>query len=422
MAYYGLLVYIVLLIIRPGDWVPWVLGWPLELVVAGTTWAVALLKTRDNRGQPGSAFYMLIAGWVTAVFLSDLLNGLFDLAIDRTIICFKLSMVLVLFWLVVDSINKLRGVATMLAVLAGVLGLQGIYMIQHGVGWAGQDMYWGGRIRWVGLWDGANVLSLVFVTAFPFILELFFGRWGLSGKLIAVASGALTLTGLYLANSRGGYLALAVTMLVFFRHRIGWKGVIIAALLIAVVFSVGPSRLAELEGSDKSARNRVDMWAEGLEMLKYNPVFGIGKGEFGSYTGTLIAHNTFIETMGETGFVGLFFYIGLIYVAFKCLFHVLRVSEKLSPRLVSLTQALLASLIAYLSASMFISTDFEPIYLLMGLSAAVFRMASQAQGVRLSFEFGLIDVAAVGARVDGAGGQLIYENVTSYENAFRKHH
>jgi O-antigen ligase len=149
---------------------------------------------------------------------------------------------------------------------------------------------------------------------------------------------------------------------------------------------------ADQDADDASSRHRVDLWSEGLEMFKYNPVLGIGKGQFAEYTGTQVAHNAFIENLGETGFLGVFAWVGLIYLSFKSLRLVMRRSAELSPQLRGLTQAVFVSLVGYLSASMFINTDFDLLYMSMGLCAAVLAVARRELKDGIDVHFGFADM------------------------------
>lgn len=111
------------------------------------------------------------------------------------------------------------------------------------------------------------------------------------------------------------------------------------------------------------------MWAEGVEMVRYNPVFGIGKGNFLSYTSKLIAHNSAIEIMGETGAPGLFLWLGIIYMGYKTLLAGYRKSEDL--RVQSYIVAIGLSIAGYLLSSMFVTLEYETFYFLLAISAAV---------------------------------------------------
>jgi putative inorganic carbon (hco3(-)) transporter len=346
MAFLGLLTYCFVLFIRPADWIPAVMGWPIEAVVVSVTLVLGLSKymsrTAPHRNGLG-IMAALLAGWVAVIFLSNAVHGNVDEAYGFARDFAKRGIVLIMFWVVLDSTTKLRWFAVILVMTIALLGWQGIDMVANGVGWAGQPMYWGGRIRWVGMWDGANVLSLVFVTSIPFVLELLFGPWPIIARLLAAGAGALIMTGMGYAASRGAGLALLVVLVLYFGKRLGKTGILIAPVLIVGLLAVAPGRFTHLgttDGSDdaESSMERIDMWAQGLEMFKYNPVFGIGKGQYAGYTGSLIAHNAFVQNLGETGFVGVMIWLTLIYYPIKRIRAALQ-SPHLSPKLKSIGRA-----------------------------------------------------------------------------------
>jgi O-antigen ligase len=380
LAYIGVLIYCMILYIRPQDWVGPVLHWRLELVVAGGATALALLQRRPRFPLQ----VPLLAAWVVVIFLSNATGGHMEFVVRETVKYFKLAIVFVMFWAAVDSTAKLRGVMWLLVLLTAVLAYQGIWMHQHGVGWAGQELYWGDRIRWIGLWDGANVLSLLFVVALPFVLEMVLGPRGTVSRLLGVVAGVLILVALFLAASRGAWLASGVVFLLYFRDRIGNKGIAVGVLAAAVLLAFAPERLTQ--GDDRDDRSwdlRLYMWSQGVEMLRYQPVLGVGKGRFLEISRRKIAHNIFVGNMAETGFVGLTVFVALIYYSFLSLMMAGAVERALSPPLASMRRAVSISLVGYLAASMFISTDFEPLYILMALCAVVLRLAQMETGLPL---------------------------------------
>jgi len=417
MDFLGLVIYCILVYLRPADWVETVKDWPLEFVtLALTLLAVSVklyLSTDQETRRKRLPLFAFMAAWVMAIFLSNLIHGDVGSGYENAVIYAKRCTVCLLFWAVLSSTRRIRGLILVLVPLAGLLGLQGIYQVAHGVGWAGQPLYWAGRICWVGLWDGANVLSLLFVATLPFVFEILMGKWNLLAKILAGVSGALILNGMILAASRGGWLALGVIVLLYFRQRVGKWGLIAGAVCILALVAVGPSRLtqnAAEDSDDSSSRHRVDLWSEGLEMFKYNPVLGVGKGQFVGYTGTQVAHNAFIENLGETGLFGVFPWVGLIYLSFKSLRIVMRNSTELSPQVNGMTQAAFVSLVGYLSASMFINTDFDLLYMFMGLCAAVLAVARRELNDAIELQFGWVDLRNVGFLVAGC---ILYMHVVT---------
>jgi O-antigen ligase len=419
MIYFGLLVYLFLVFIRPADWVSAVQGWPLEFVVLALVGTAALVKAfvMNSAGRPRRIPVQipLLALWVVAIFLSNVVHGNLWAAQEFTLVFAKRSLICVIFWLAVDSPRKLRGVLTVMVLLIAVLALQGAYMKETSVGWAGQPLFhWKERIQWVGLWNGPDILSLLFVTVIPFVFEMMFGPWRLFYRFLAVAAGTVLMIGLYLAESRGGFVALGVVCLVYFRKRLGKVGVVLGILAVLAILAFGPSRLTHGDAQDTSSTaHRIDLWASGLQMLKENPILGFGKGRYRGYTHTLIAHNTFVQNMGETGLVGLFIWVALVYFSLKALGIVLRHGSELSVPLVSGARAVLVGFIGYLSASMFISSDLEPFYILMGLSAAVWAIARQESGKELAMKFNLAALRDI-VLIEVSGILLVHFGVRAY--------
>jgi O-antigen ligase len=370
------------------------LYWPLEAVVVALSLGLAVWQRSGDREHRTPACLWLLVGWVVMIFVTNVASGSGH-GVEQATAYLKRVAIYYFFFLALDSTRRLRGALLWIVLLSAVLGLQAISMVRNGVGWAGQPMYWGGRVAWIGLWNGANILSLLFVTAVPFALEMVLGVRSLGARLLGAASTALILAGMFLANSRGGYLALGVAMMVYFRERIGWKGLALGAPLVLVLFSFGPSRLADINMEEDSARTRVDMWAEGLDMLKANPLLGVGKGEFVVHSGQLVAHNVIVQNFSETGFLGFFFWLGAVYWSLKALVTVVRRRKALSPELASASSALLASVCGFFAASMFINTDLEPLYVLLALCAVIADMARREGAIDALPGFGGADLARV---------------------------
>jgi len=77
--------------------------------------------------------------------------------------------------------------------------------------------------------------------------------------------------------------------------------------------------MSELNANEASASGRVDAWYEGFQMLKLNPLFGIGKNNFTEYH-HLTAHNSFVLVLAETGLIGYFVWISFVVLSFYMLY------------------------------------------------------------------------------------------------------
>lgn len=290
----------------------------------------------------------------------------------------------VLFQLVLGYVRN-RGRAArfghLLVAFAAILVVESIQHKLTGVGWAGQGLGWvdpdvlkaggTGRTRWVHIFDGPGVFCVIFTTALPFVLQ-YLDKWQPARRKVfgALATLALLLA-IYLTGSRGGFLA-TLFMLMFYvalRYRVSPARLVAGAGLSAVLFLVAPSQLTTMRDQSRSADYRIEMWAEGIEMVTQNPVFGIGRGNFIRYTAKLIAHNSAIEIMGEMGFVGFSFWVALIYLCAKGTWRTYTTTS--DPATKSLAAAALLSLGGYIVSSMFVTLEYETFYLLLGLCAGV---------------------------------------------------
>jgi O-antigen ligase len=102
------------------------------------------------------------------------------------------------------------------------------------------------------------------------------------------------------------------------------RSLLIIVLLGAIV-TVGLSSVlarSDLHGlsGDDSSENRIVQWKAGVRMVLHNPLFGIGREQFGDraseYGGIhgLFPHNTLVQVFSETGLPGgIFFFFFAVY-------------------------------------------------------------------------------------------------------------
>src|SRR5262249_61286153 len=118
-------------------------------------------------------------------------------------------------------------------------------------------------------------------------------------------------------------------------------------------------------------------WSAGLEAFRTAPVFGIGIDRYPEITGGLAAHNSYVHSYVELGFVGGTLFAGAVALA---LWGVYRLGasrkELIDPQLLRLRPYLVAINAGY-AAGMFSSSrcyDFTTYYLL-GLAAVYLNLA-----------------------------------------------
>jgi O-antigen ligase len=231
-----------------------------------------------------------------------------------------------------------------------------------------------GRTRWVGIFDGPGVFCVVYTIALPFVLPLLRKPFSIPTRVFGFLALALLSVAIYYNGSRGGFLTSLAIVGMHFSSRIKRNKLIvpIAAALLIGLFVMAPPHMTSLSDGHRSASHRVEMWAEGCEMLKQNPIFGIGRLGFKQYTASLVGHSSFVEIMGETGAIGLFAWMGLFYFSLKALYlFVTRKDEEgqgadLKDRL--LARGLFISIVGYLISALFVTLEYETIYMLLALA------------------------------------------------------
>jgi O-antigen ligase len=140
-------------------------------------------------------------------------------------------------------------------------------------------------------------------------------------RLWGVVALGILLVGLYLTNSRGGILAVGLGMGIVLVQQLGWiRGFLLAVLAGTLLIVCGPSRLAQSaavvsEGgvqADESSMGRVIAWRHGLEMFEKRPLMGVGFNQFPAHS-PVEAHNSFVQALGEGGFLNALCWVGFNY-------------------------------------------------------------------------------------------------------------
>ncbi|MFN0185526.1 MAG: O-antigen ligase family protein [Aquabacterium sp.] len=317
-----LLLYLVILYIRPQEFMPTFVDTPIvpvSLLTAMLLWQFGQRKSFD------SSAHLLMFGLLAVIFLSVLMTGWLSGAI-RTVVDFLPT--LMLFLVVATSITSLRRFQVMCLLLIGlcvVIAWHGIDQFESelGIGWTGAKMI-EGRITYIGFLSDPNDLSMAFLMVLPLATYLIgaWRWWPLQGALLAAAS--CILFAVFLCNSRGAMLSLASMVLVHCGMRYGWgRSLVIGPLLVLPLMIFGPSRVAEISADEASAAGRIEAWYEGFDMFRSRPLLGVGKGLFTDHH-PLTAHNSYVLAIAELGVIGYTVWLALLVVSVLQILRVLQ--------------------------------------------------------------------------------------------------
>ncbi|MBZ5595233.1 MAG: O-antigen ligase family protein [Acidobacteriia bacterium] len=235
------------------------------------------------------------------------------------------------------------------------------------------------RIRGLGILHDPNDLALSFVATLP-LISIGVRRLRIMRFLLAFLLSAALCYGVYLTHSRGGTLGLLFVLFCIFARRVGrLRAVMLVGILAigAVAVDIGGGRSFSVQ--DESAVGRIDAWSEGLQMLKSQPITGVGYRQFTEHH-PLTAHNSFVLCFAETGLVGYFLWLSLLGITLLQLQKLKDLPESIPLELDIRRHAsiLQAALIGFMAAAFFLSRTYVPfLYLLIGLSASLVLIAKK---------------------------------------------
>jgi putative inorganic carbon (hco3(-)) transporter len=315
-----ILLYLVLTIVRPQDYMPMLVGVPLlpvVLVLAFMCWLVSHAKTF------AAPQFLLLPAFLVVLMLSQVTNGWSGGALDQLT---KFGpMVIAFFVFAACCTSRQRVVVAMVVfVLCSiVLALHGVEQHRTGIGWTGMPMSDDGRIQYVGIFNDPNDLGLLFAATLPMAFFLRHRSSSALPRWFWLAGAALLLYGTYLTNSRGAMLAVLLVAGIYVWYRRGILTAGTLGILGLACLKMLSSRMQELDAGEESASGRVDAWYAGMRMFLSHPLFGVGAGNFTEYN-DLTAHNSFVLVLAETGFVGFMLWLAFVGYTFWMVLTVLR--------------------------------------------------------------------------------------------------
>jgi O-antigen ligase len=327
------------------------------LVLALLVWVVLSLLWAPNPGVAGE----IIGEWLTA-------GAIFVLIL--TVIGSKRGV-----WLVAGAF--VGG-----AVVSVVLGLTGLVSNElYSSATAFQTAGDASRLR--GGSGDPNFLAAGLVPAIVVASALLLSTRRVGAQLALVGSIAVLTAGLAASESRGGLIAVGVALIVaLFVVR---RRAVLATFVVTLVgfgalwFAVNPDSWHRVTNFDSQGNGRADLWKVGWEISEDHPVVGVGVGNFRSVSPDyvrrprelqfvdliaerpLVVHNAYLQTLTETGLVGLGLYLAIIFTSLRAALLAARRFE-LAGRIemANVSRALIVAIMAGLAASFFISSETDP--------------------------------------------------------------
>jgi O-antigen ligase len=200
----------------------------------------------------------------------------------------------------------------------------------------------------IGQWANANDLAALIVLILPLVFFPLIARsQSVVNRLVGLFLVAFLLLGIWLSQSRGAMVAIAMGLLVFLftcvklRMRVLIPSV--ALLAVPIIFLSTIQRdSSDLSGSSSM---RMEYLMTGLRMVKTSPLTGVGFMNYPKlyerYTtsfeefGERTAHSSWVLALAETGLPGLILFVGLFLFVLGRAFLVRHIQPELLFALVS---------------------------------------------------------------------------------------
>lgn len=324
MLFPGLILFMILIIIRPQDFVPAFMGIPVVFGVMSllaVAWLISPLKKKLLCTNQDRYYALFLAICVLSTVSVNWMQYTVEVAVDTL----KLTVIYFIIVTVVMSEFRFKfftwTILTLITFVAcmGILQYNGSDITGAGLIWSSEKNAW--QIRGVGVFDNPNDLAYSVVIVVPFALGFLLQSRDIFLKLVALFMLVTAATCIYLTESRGGYLALIVGIITWGYFWVTNCTMRRAALLAGVIVIIlAFSIQTQNYNMDKSSMGRIDAWAQGMHMLVTHPLLGVGKGQF-IENHERDSHSTYVRAGAELGLVGLFAFIGILYSAFRSLYY-----------------------------------------------------------------------------------------------------
>lgn len=316
------IVYIVVTIISPEQFGKAWASYHALMYLAGITALASLPSMATYKFWKSSIQTYLLLGFIGAISLSEVASGWLGGVLESWRIFLPSAAVFFFIIVNVTTIRRLK-IATLAAVASCLIvtvealcgyyaGFQGEMFILRTNLYSphGDVMGQLARIRGAGFLSDPNDLAQILLIALPLVFIAWRRGRMVTNSLLVLLPSAVLLWTTFLTHSRGGLLALAAVALMAFRKKLGTP----ASTALAAVFIFGMLALDFTGGRGISAADgadRLEAWANGLEMFKSAPLLGIG---FGNFTDLyqITAHNSFVLCLAELGLLGSTLWMALL--------------------------------------------------------------------------------------------------------------
>jgi O-antigen ligase len=309
-------------------------------LLAGAMLGIAVLGSRHlRRLAPLHAWMLAFVAWCT-VTLFWTVDA--DSTVTRVSTYAQLLLAVWMMWELATTDRRILSLLKAYMLGAMVIAVSTIINFMQGtqaadlVAEKGGYKYHDERYTMLGV--NENDLGLMLALSLPIAIYLLVRNKSKWNGLLCGAHIGLCLTALSLSGSRGGMISTAVGMsllVLLFSRLARWQRTAVVVLLAAGVvagISLMPQDTKDrflgtaTQIQEGTMTHRTTIWSAGIEQFRDVPWTGVGAGAYGPAIAKavdvpIVAHDTYLSVLVETGVPGLVLFLALLAGLYHCAFH-----------------------------------------------------------------------------------------------------
>jgi O-antigen ligase len=332
--FWGLLSYLMIFLLRPGEMYPSLSALRLELVTGLFVLLVVVIRQKiiEHRVTlPSDPITLTLVAFLAVMCLTIFTSYDKGWTIDT---CIDFVKLLVFYYLIVSIINEKKKFIAFMSVFLLLIAYIAFdafksYMAGGFITRMGVDRMYGST----SAGGDPNTLAATLGATIPMVVAsaFYFRNWFVKGGLWFLALGMAYL--ITITASRSGMLAFMGVLaggFIYSRHKIV---IAIAGILMLLgIWSVLPDQyrqrymtLKDMEDINDTSSGRVEIWEAGGRMIIDRPFIGVGVGAFAFAYGSgdfgppkyMQPHSLYIQLLAESGIIGFSVWFFFIYLLVK---------------------------------------------------------------------------------------------------------
>ncbi len=397
-AFWALVAFTFILIVVPQQYLPFLSALRINLLIAVLALAAHVIAPPRSRAMRLPMELRLAVGLMICAAVSIPTSYWRSASVDAFADYLK---VVVIFWLIGQDVCSLKRVRILLWTLALVCAPIAVTALRN---YATGTFIGGDRIMGYSnnLAENPNDLALILNLFLPLTAALALTARHIGARLVGWGLVALSIAGVVITFSRGGFLTLMVEAILFLPlliRRGGGKVLGIIAVVAVIAVSMAPAGYTDRMGtilniesdSTGSSQMRWDDTVASFAFMTRHPIVGAGLGQGllalneirGAFWTTV--HNAYLNYGVDTGVAGFVLFIAMVLVSLRSARRVERLPEGTVPAdLRLLAGGVRISLAGFAVAAFFhpIGYDFYFFYL-AGIAVALKATAVRQFGARV---------------------------------------